>query len=142
MSEATSTTELHGGCLCGAVRYTVSGQPQSFYHCHCKRCRKASGTGHASNLFVLGSIEWQQGEEQIRLFILPEAKRFSNSFCATCGGRVPRFIEQAGIVMIPAGSLDDEPSIKPMARIFSDSKASWSCDQAEIPTFEKYPPRT
>lgn len=141
MNEATSSTELHGGCLCGAVRYTVSGQPQSFYHCHCQRCRKASGTGHASNLFVQGSIEWEQGEDHIRLFKLPEAKRFTNSFCTVCGGRVPRFIAEAGIVMIPAGSLDNEPQLRPQARIFGESKASWSCDHTDIPTFDNYPPR-
>lgn len=135
-----SETTLNGGCLCGAVRYTVTGEPQSFYHCHCQRCRKASGTGHASNLFVKGSLAFTQGEELIRDFKPPEARRFTNTFCGRCGGRVPRFIEAAGVVMIPAGSLDDEPGLKPQARIFSGSRASWSCDQSDIEVFEHYPP--
>ena len=136
-----STVTLNGGCLCGAVRYTVTGEPQSFYHCHCQRCRKASGTGHASNLFVKGTLAYTQGEERVRHFKLPEAKRFVNSFCEHCGGRVPRFIESAGVVMIPAGSLDDEPGLKPQARIFAGSRASWSCDQSDIEEFEHYPAR-
>lgn len=130
---------LSGSCLCGGVRYTVSGDAQRFYHCHCSRCRKVSGTGHASNLFVQGTLTWNSGEELIRTFKLPEAKRFANSFCEVCGSRVPRFIEKVGMVFIPAGSLEDEPDLRPQARIFLDSRTQWSCDEAALPGFEQYP---
>ncbi|MGK2926771.1 MAG: GFA family protein [Lysobacterales bacterium] len=130
---------LSGSCLCGAVRYTVSGEAQRFYHCHCSRCRKVSGTGHASNLFVQGTLAWNSGEELIRTFKLPEAARFGNSFCEVCGSRMPRFIEKVGMVFIPAGSLEDEPDLRPQARIFLDSRAKWSCDEAVLPGFEQYP---
>lgn len=130
---------LSGSCLCGRVRYTVSGEAQRFYHCHCSRCRKASGTGHATNLFVQGSLTWNSGEELIRTFKLPEAERFTNSFCEVCGSRMPRFIEKLGMVFIPAGSLEDEPDIRPQARIFLDSRAQWSCDESALPGFEQYP---
>jgi len=129
---------LTGGCLCGAVRYTVTGEAQRFYHCHCSRCRKASGSGHSSNLFVKGSLTWESGEELVRRFKLPQAERFTNAFCTTCGGRVPRFIEQQGTVIIPAGSLDDEPEIRPQARIFQASRAAWSCDASALPGFDEY----
>jgi len=130
---------LKGSCLCGAVRYTATGEAQRFYHCHCSRCRKASGTGHASNLFLKGTIAWESGEDAIRMFKVPEAERFTNSFCEICGGRVPRFIEPYGVVFIPAGSLDDEPDLEPQARIFCGSRARWSCDKREIAEFDAYP---
>ena len=76
---------LSGSCLCGAVRYTVSGEVQRFYHCHCSRCRKATGSGHATNLMVEGSLSWHSGAELIRRFKPPQAERFANAFCATCG---------------------------------------------------------
>ena len=67
---------LKGSCLCGAVKFEVSGEPRLFFHCHCSRCRKLTGTGHASNMFFQpGVIKWLKGEEQIRGFKLPEAKR-------------------------------------------------------------------
>ncbi len=134
-----STSSLTGSCLCGAVRYTAKGEAQRFYHCHCKRCRKASGTGHASNLFLKGELNWNSGEEFVKTYKLPEAERFSNTFCSECGGRVPRFIAEFATVFIPAGSLDEEPDFMPQARIFDSSRAAWSCDETELPVFEEYP---
>jgi len=129
---------LSGSCLCGAVRYVASGEEQRFYHCHCTRCRKASGTGHASNLFLQGTLAWTSGEELIRSYKPPDAERFTNTFCQVCGSRVPRFIERLGMVFIPAGSLDDEPSMRPQARIFQGSRAAWSCDDSALPGFDQY----
>jgi len=134
-----SIQSLSGSCLCGAVRYTVNGEVQHFYHCHCSRCRKASGTGHASNLFLKGTISWDSGEDLLKSYKLPEAERFTNTFCQTCGSRMPRFIEAFDMVFIPAGSLDNEPEIGPQARIFTGSRADWSCDSAELPEFHEFP---
>lgn len=134
-----SAHSLSGSCLCGAVRYVATGEEQRFYHCHCARCRKASGTGHASNLFMEGTLTWIGGEELLKSFKLPEAERFTNTFCEVCGSRMPRFIEKLGMVFIPAGSLDDEPELRPQARIFLDSRAGWSCDQSVLPEFDQYP---
>jgi len=84
-------TTVKGSCLCGAVKYEVTGEPKRFYDCHCSRCRKATGTGHASNLFLQpGALKWLSGEQEIRAFKVPEAKRFTNTFCATCASRLPR----------------------------------------------------
>lgn len=135
----TTETTLKGSCLCGAVRYEVTGEPQRFFHCHCSRCRKATGTGHASNLFLQpGSLKWASGEGQLRSFKVPEAKRFTNVFCATCGSRLPRQIQGSDAVIIPAGSLDDEAPLKPQARIFYGSRASWSCEAGELPVHPEY----
>lgn len=134
-----NTSKLSGSCLCGKVSYTANGEAQRFFHCHCKRCRKASGTGHASNLFLKGTLQWESGEELVKSYKVPEAERFSNTFCGNCGARLPRFVEEFDMVFIPAGSLDVEPGFAPQARIFAGSRASWSCDLTELPTFEEYP---
>jgi hypothetical protein len=135
-----TSTVLNGGCLCGAVRYQATGEAKRFLHCHCSRCRKATGTGHASNLFLQpGALQWLSGEANIASFKVPEAQRFTNSFCQLCGGRVPRQAPGSDIVMIPAGSLDDEPPMQPQARIFQGSRAAWSCAGDALPGFEEYP---
>ena len=134
-----SAQELSGSCLCGSVTYTATGDPAGFYHCHCSRCRKATGTGHASNLFLQGTLTWHDGEDLIATYKVPEAERFRNSFCTNCGARLPRFIPDRGVVFIPAGSLDVEPDVRPQARIFMDSKTGWSCDATTLPEFATYP---
>lgn len=135
----TTAANLAGSCLCGTVQYTVTGEPERFYHCHCSRCRKATGTGHASNLFVRGTLQWNSGEKVIKCYKLPAAERFTNTFCSECGSRLPTTIEALGMVFIPAGSLDQDPEFTPQARIFQGSRASWSCDASEIICFEEYP---
>ena len=137
-----SNVTLTGSCLCGTVSYEVTGDAQNFFHCHCSRCRKASGTGHASNIIMTGAtFEWSSGEDAIKSYKVPDAKFFSTVFCATCGAPLPRYSPERALAVVPAGSLDTEPAIEPTGRIFKGSAASWSCSNDAIPEFEQYPPR-
>lgn len=129
-----------GSCLCGSVQYELTGEPRHFYYCHCQRCRKATGTGHVSNLMVkTEQFNWLQGESLLKRFKVPEAERFYTLFCGNCGSPMPRDIPQLGIVAIPAGSLDHDIDVRPEARIFWDSRAEWSCCGDGLPTYAEYP---
>lgn len=128
-----------GSCLCGAVQYNIKGSPVRFYHCHCARCRKVSGTGHATNIMIQANkVDWLKGESEITRYKVPEAERFTNAFCQTCGSRLPRFDDVLGMVILPAGSLEVDISIKPEARIFWDSRAEWSCSGDDLPVYAEY----
>ncbi|MGR8932693.1 MAG: GFA family protein [Gammaproteobacteria bacterium] len=131
---------LKGSCLCGAVKYEVNGDPERFYHCHCSRCRKSSGTGHATNVLLSNAtLVFTSGEFLLKQFKIPEAKRFTRQFCSHCGSSVARFVPEINGVVIPAGSLDDDIPIKPQARIFWGSRVDWSCDGDSLPRFPEYP---
>jgi hypothetical protein len=134
-------TTVTGSCLCGSVQYEVYGEAQRFYHCHCQRCRKATGTGHASNLLVTPhtSITWTRGETLLARYKVPESERFYNCFCQQCGGPMPRVVPELDGVLIPAGSLDTPSPIPAQARIFWGSRAEWSCTD-DLPAFAEYPP--
>ena len=134
--------DVYGSCLCGDVQYTVVGEVNRFNHCHCGRCRKASGTGHGSNLLVnpVTSITWTKGEHLLSSYKVPEAERFFNCFCTQCGSPMPRVVPELDGVLIPAGSLDCEPPIVPQARIFWDSRVEWSCSNDGLPVFPEYAP--
>ena len=135
-----SEIKLRGGCLCGGVQYEIGGEPVRFYHCHCGRCRKATGTGHASNIMLrMTDGGWTRGEELIGRYKVPEAQRFATCFCTRCGGQLPRIVEAMGMALVPAGSLDNDPGIRPTARIFWDSRAEWSCQGDDLPVFTEYP---
>ena len=83
---------------------------------------------------------WTAGESLLTWYKVPEAKRFATNFCSVCGSLMPRVAPDMSFVAIPAGTLDHELSITPQARIFGGSRATWSCDGTEIPTFDEYPP--
>lgn len=137
MSELT----LSGSCLCGSVAYEIRGTALYFNHCHCERCRKASGTGHASNLIVeLGRVDWPAGEALLARYDVPEAKRFASVFCSHCGSPLPRVSPDGRVAVVPAGSLDVDPGVRPERRIFAGSRVAWSCSD-ELPSFDTYPPR-
>lgn len=133
---------VKGSCLCGEVSWEIKGHIGVFQNCHCTRCRKVSGAMHASNLFVgPDDFSWLSGEQLISHYELPTAKYFSNSFCSKCGSRLPHLAKTGKVVVVPAGSLDQDPQIKPDKNIHFASKASWFHDVTALPSFDELPPR-
>lgn len=136
-----SSGVLSGSCLCGAVRYEVSKPYLGFAHCYCGRCRKATGSSHATNLYVEPSqFSWLAGEEMTKRYDLPSARSFAITSCTTCGGPLPHFTRSGQKVVIPAGTLDVPPDVTPQVNIFWDSRAPWSCSGGDAPCHEGYPP--
>lgn len=132
--------DVRGGCLCAAVRFEVRGRLHKFYHCHCSRCRKATGAGHGTLLTMMNAtLFFSRGEPLLKRYKVPEAARFTRQFCSNCGSWMPRFVPELDLVVIPAGSLDSEIPVKPQARVFWDSRAEWSCDSTDLPQFATSP---
>jgi hypothetical protein len=137
-----SDQALGGSCLCGKVKYRVSGPWLRFWHCHCTRCRKATGSAHATNLFAEAhNFQWSAGAGTPVRFDHPEAERFGNTFCPSCGSRVPHLSKDGKSYLIPAGSLDDALDMQPAGRIYFGSRAPWSCSGDDMPRFEQGPTR-
>ena len=133
---------VRGSCLCGAVGYEIGGPVAGpIANCHCSRCRKARAAAHASNLFVeLPEFRWLRGEDLVVSYKVPEAERFTQAFCRTCGAKVPHVNAARGRVVVPAGSLDDDPGAREELHIFVGSKAPWYEIADDLPRHEAYPP--
>lgn len=130
--------KLVGSCLCGAVRYEITAPFIRFAHCHCRRCCKATGTGHATNLYVAPeNFAWMAGREQTVRFDLPSAHSFATTFCRNCGSPLPHHTRSGHEIVVPAGSLDVQPDSSPRARIFWGSRMPWTCEDA-LPRAEEY----
>ena len=55
-----------GSCLCGAIRYEVSGAIGPMVYCHCSMCRKASGSSFATNAPVdAAGFRFTAGEDRL-----------------------------------------------------------------------------
>lgn len=133
------TGHISGSCLCGAVRFRIAGKLESFFLCHCQRCRKDTGSAHAANLFsTTASLEWLSGHDLVRTFELP-GTRHRKSFCTECGSALPGVDTDSGLLVVPAGSLDDPIAIRPNAHICGDSRAEWDHDLEDIPVLAGLP---
>jgi hypothetical protein len=131
---------LRGGCLCGLVTYEVKAPTSKFAYCHCSRCRKATGTAFASNIYVEPpQLMWKSGSDAIERYNHSAAASFAKWFCRTCGSPLPRVTRSGRTVVIPAGSLDQSPIDRPKAHIFWESRASWVSIEDSLPRYAEYP---
>ncbi len=132
---------IEGSCLCGRVSYAVKDNLGIFQYCNCSRCRKFTGSAFASNLLVSpADFEWLKGEEHVGRYELKEARHFATSFCTHCGSSLPWLAQSGKAVIVPAGTLDDDPLIRPFQNIFCASRASWYTNPAELPEYDELPP--
>lgn len=135
-SRVTKTDVIQGSCLCGDVAYEISGEPLRMTFCHCSRCRLGRSAAYATNVvYADAGFAWTKGTDRVRDYKVPEAKYFAVAFCQRCGGGVPRISKERGIVVVPAGSLDSDPGIRPQTHIFTESKASWFTITDDLPQF-------
>lgn len=104
-----------GGCLCGAVRYAVSGEPLRVGLCHCADCRKESGSSFVTFGVWPSSAFTSSGE--VRVFD-------GRGFCPVCGSRL--FNPGAAETEIRLGSLDDAPvKLAPRYEIWIGRREPW-----------------
>jgi len=130
-----------GSCACGKVNYEYSGAPLRMLNCHCSRCRRARSAAHTTNIFVpLDNFRFRRGEDLVRDYPLPGARFFGVAFCTACGSDVPRKSLPRNAAVIPAGTLDVDPGMRPTAHIFVGSRAPWFTITDELPRFEEMPP--
>jgi len=138
-----SNTAMRGSCLCGNVEYEYTGEARVFQYCHCSRCRKFTGSAHAAN--IIGKpdgFRWLKGEELVGHYSLPDTKHFATSFCKNCGSSLPWVNQTGTAVIIPAGSLDTDPGVRPIQNIHFASRASWYEEAADLPRYDEYPKRS
>ena len=116
---------LTGGCVCGAVRFSLEDDFSHFFFCHCQQCRKMSGSSHASNLFTrTDNLVWEQGEDQTVRYDYP-GRTFTRVFCRHCGSGLPYVSQSGKSLVVPAGCLEQEPSKMPDAQIFCAEQTQW-----------------
>ncbi|MDR3376862.1 MAG: GFA family protein, partial [Ancalomicrobiaceae bacterium] len=119
------TRQTLGSCQCGTVRFQISGEFESFFLCHCARCRKDTGSAHAANLFSsTAEITWLSGRDSIKTYRIPTT-RHERSFCVECGSALPGVQLNGALLVVPAGSLDSAIDIRPNAHICLGSRAEW-----------------
>jgi hypothetical protein len=138
MTEKTVT----GSCLCGAVSYRIPAETGNFQYCHCSRCRKTGGAAHAANIIIpAAQFAWTRGADNVEQYTHESAKRYCNAFCRTCGSKLPWRSRDGRWMIVTAGTLDDDPILRPARSIYWGSRAPWFVSTDDLASFDELPPR-
>jgi hypothetical protein len=116
------TNNPTGSCLCGAVKYQVTGALRPVVACHCGQCQKTSGHHVAAT---------SAKREDFKLLEERGLKWFSSTvgirrgFCQQCGGNL--FWDKAELpsISIFAGTLDQPSGLQLVEHIYVEAKADY-----------------
>ena len=126
---------LSGGCLCGGVRYQLTGACRDIINCHCENCRRTHGHIAAytsvirSDLVLVNqqTLQWYHDKS-------PDTYR---GFCNRCGASLfwdAR--DDGGKVAVSAGSLDDSGELKTIGHVYVSEAGKYYQINDELPSFE------
>ncbi len=123
-----------GGCLCGAIRYEVKGEPDDACVCHCTNCQRWSGSAFIAGAgFRNDTVVWNTDPAFFAL-----SDKCERSFCPKCGSSLA-FHYSGGQVWVTLGTLDDPEQLKPQYHQFTERELSWACMSDDLPRHEQAP---
>lgn len=107
-------TTRYGGCLCGDLRFTVSGEPDRVGICHCMHCRKHHGAlFHASAIFPQEAVTITGTEQSFA----------GRAFCPRCGSSV--FSRTGAEIEVHLGAFDAPDQFVPSYELWTTRRESW-----------------
>jgi hypothetical protein len=134
------SSDVEGGCMCGAIRYRLTSRPFDAGYCHCRICQLTSG----SPVMALATVP----REDLVLLRGEPATCFSSEFaerwfCRDCGTPLAILATyQPGTIDFPIATLDIPDTIAPGFHIWTRSRINWF-DTADQPNrHERFRPDT
>ncbi|HEY0267552.1 MAG TPA: GFA family protein [Rhizomicrobium sp.] len=110
-----------GGCLCGAVRYTVTARPISIHACHCNDCRKLTGVAHLLMVGTARDAFAATGAVDRFTKHADSGRTLDLVRCAACGTRLWHEPHASpNLIFVAAGTLDDPSWAIPTVHIWVD----------------------
>jgi hypothetical protein len=131
---------ITGGCLCGRVRWEAMGDPAFSGVCHCRDCRRNSGSAFgafavfpAANVAMKGELKTYEDKGDSGL---PVHRRF----CPNCGSGVARELDAVpGMIALLAGGFDDPAAFNPGMELYWSAAQPWMQAGGERTRFAKMP---
>jgi hypothetical protein len=107
-----------GGCLCGAVRYRVTGPLRGVVNCHCGQCLHTHGHYAAYTAANLNNFELTE-QRGLKWYSSSDAAR--RGFCQECGASLfwQGLQGNSDIISIAAGTLDQPTGLTTIRHIFT-----------------------
>lgn len=130
-------TILHGGCLCGAVRYKCTGDTEDASYCHCDDCKKATGGPYTVGVLVQAAkLRILSGRVKGYTTIADSGRKITRKFCPTCGSPLFTKAEKCpNLVFLKAGCLDEPEIIKPSCQTWTKCAVPWAYIDEKLPCY-------
>ena len=130
-----------GSCLCGQISYEIEGELSDFGYCHCRSCRKASGTAHGANAGLQrSSFKLSDTRGLLREYESSPGK--FRAFCSNCGSPLYAYLSKtSNLIRIRLGTLDSAFTKHAKAHTFVSDKASWEEIGDDLPQFDEWASR-
>ena len=119
------TTELTGGCQCGAVRFRAAGLGRASI-CHCRMCQKAFGAFFGPLVTAFG-VTWTRGAPAR----FQSSNQVRRGFCAACG--TPLTYEYDGGIELAIGAFDDPRLAAPTIQVNPAEKLPFTDRLHDLP---------
>ncbi|MCL1144036.1 GFA family protein [Shewanella gaetbuli] len=122
MDDANELT-LQGGCLCGALRYHIKGQPFDADYCHCRQCQQSSGAAFMAWMdFKVTQVEWMTAKPRE----YSSSTQVRRGFCEQCGCSISyRHTEHPQYITLSIATLDNPNWVSPKYHIYCDNQPDW-----------------
>jgi hypothetical protein len=134
-------SERYGGCLCGAVRYTLSGRPVAAGVCYCRDCQYASGGAPAHGMRMRRrDVTLLQGEPRVFRGPAASGHEVARHFCPECG--TPLFVASTAaprLLSVLAGSLDEPGDFRPGGSMWVAAAQPWHVVDPDLPQWPGNP---
>ena len=129
-----------GHCLCGQVKYTVSGDPVVVAHCHCEDCQRLTGSGHSTGaMYPSSQLTLQGGTAEYKL-TSENGNRVTRVFCPSCGSPIlGKNTAMQGFVTLSLGTMDDSDDFEPGVIVFCRNRRPWDVMDESIQSFDAQP---
>jgi hypothetical protein len=133
--------EITGGCLCKAVRYTISAAPTVTRTCWCRVCQYIGAGSATVNVFFPNAALAVNGELSDYRMVADSGNVMHRRFCPACGTHLFSASEaRPQLVGVRVGTLDDRELARPAMTIWTTSAPSWACFDERLPKVERQPP--
>jgi len=131
-----TNTETHlGGCLCGGVRYAVSGPLRGIIACHCEQCRRTSGHFAAMTSAPTANVDLTSSQT-LRWF--RSSATAERGYCASCGSNLFWRPIGSDTTSITAGSLDAPTGLAIEKHIFVGDKSDYYQIHDQLPQLDQW----
>jgi hypothetical protein len=134
--------EVHsGGCLCGEVRFSVTGRPLQVLVCHCNMCQRVTGSAFSVEPVFMKEQVAVSGQQLATYSYRSKdhGRILEFSFCRTCGNRLGLTLERfPAVQVLYAGTFDQPAWLAPSSHIFTDSAVPWLALPNDVQCFKQH----